>query len=429
MSSMFACRLVARVRAAFKQFVAARGGNVAITFTIAIIPVIGFVGAAVDYSRAGSARSAMQAAADATALMLSKDAQTLTTSQLSQKASDYFNALFQHSDVSNLTVSQTFTSPQPGTYNLTIAVSGKVGATFTRVMGHQQILISTTGEVTWGVKKLELALALDNTGSMAQSGKLTALKTAAKNLLDTLKKAAKTPGDVKVAIIPFDTTVKIGTAYKDQPWFDVSCSALGSPSGCSSSNWKPYWEGCVRDRTQPYDVQDTPPSTSNSATLYPIYDCGSLTTAMPLTYDWTALNNKIDAMTAAGNTDVTIGLVWAWHALTSSAPFTEAAAPAPDRDKVIIILTDGDNTEAWDNANNKKITTQSTIDKRTAAVCANIKAANIKIYSVRVINGNASLLQSCASNPTMYYDVQQASQLNAVFSAIAQNLANLRIAK
>jgi hypothetical protein len=29
----------------------------------------------------------------------------------------------------------------------------------------------------------------------------------------------------------------------------------------------------------------------------------------------------------------------------------------------------------------------------------------------------------------MYYDVQQASELNVVFSAIAQNLANLRIAK
>jgi hypothetical protein len=29
----------------------------------------------------------------------------------------------------------------------------------------------------------------------------------------------------------------------------------------------------------------------------------------------------------------------------------------------------------------------------------------------------------------MYYDVQQASQLNNVFSSIAQNLANLRVAK
>ena len=40
-----------------------------------------------------------------------------------------------------------------------------------------------------------------------------------------------------------------------------------------------------------------------------------------------------------------------------------------------------------------------------------------------------TLLQSCATNPSMYFDVQSASQLNGVFSAIAQNLANLRIAK
>ncbi len=77
----------------------------------------------------------------------------------------------------------------------------------------------------------------------------------------------------------------------------------------------------------------------------------------------------------------------------------------------------------------RAVTSASTIDARTAAACTNIKAANIKIYTVRVINGNASLLKSCATAPNMYYDVQQASQLNAVFAAIAENLANLRIAK
>ena len=49
------------------------------TFALAIIPMIGAIGAAVDYSRANSARTAMQAALDSTALILSKDAQTLTT--------------------------------------------------------------------------------------------------------------------------------------------------------------------------------------------------------------------------------------------------------------------------------------------------------------------------------------------------------------
>ena len=131
--------------------------------------------------------------------------------------------------------------------------------------------------MVWGIKKLEVALALDNTGSMASSGKLTNLKTASHNLLTTLQNAAKKPGDVKVAIIPFDTTVNLGTNYKNNSWFDVSCSAMGSPSGCTSSNWKNYWEGCVADRTYPYDVQDNPPTNAN--TYFPVYDCGALTLA------------------------------------------------------------------------------------------------------------------------------------------------------
>ena len=69
------------------------------------------------------------------------------------------------------------------------------------------------------------------------------------------------------------------------------------------------------------------------------------------------------------------------------------------------------------------------IDARTDKVCTDAKTDNIKIYTIRVIDGNASLLQSCATNPGMYYEVSQASQLNGVFTAIAQNLANLRIAK
>ena len=48
---------------------------------------------------------------------------------------------------------------------------------------------------------------------------------------------------------------------------------------------------------------------------------------------------------------------------------------------------------------------------------------------MRVIDGDATLLRNCATKPNMYYNVQQADQLNGVFSSIAQKLANLRIAK
>ncbi len=70
---MFGASIIRHIREAAKRFVGANEGNIAVIFTIATIPVIGFVGAAIDYSRANMARSSMQAALDSTALMLSKD--------------------------------------------------------------------------------------------------------------------------------------------------------------------------------------------------------------------------------------------------------------------------------------------------------------------------------------------------------------------
>jgi Flp pilus assembly protein TadG len=72
----------------------ATGANVTLTFALSTIPLVGFVGAAVDYSHANAVKTALQAAADATALTLSKTAMTLTEGQLQTKATEYFNAVF-----------------------------------------------------------------------------------------------------------------------------------------------------------------------------------------------------------------------------------------------------------------------------------------------------------------------------------------------
>ena len=58
------------------RFLRNRDGGVAPMLALAALPIMGFVGAAIDFSRAASVRTAMQTALDATALMLSKDAQT-----------------------------------------------------------------------------------------------------------------------------------------------------------------------------------------------------------------------------------------------------------------------------------------------------------------------------------------------------------------
>ena len=70
---MIRSQCFARIFTAMNSFGTDPHGNVAVIFGIAILPVMITVGAAVDYSRANSARSAMQSAVDATALALAKD--------------------------------------------------------------------------------------------------------------------------------------------------------------------------------------------------------------------------------------------------------------------------------------------------------------------------------------------------------------------
>jgi Flp pilus assembly protein TadG len=413
-------------------------GNVAMTFALALIPLVGAVGSAVDYSRANSARTAMQAALDSAGLMLSKDAQSLTQAQLEAKAVAAFKANFNRPEVRDVTVTSTFSSPQAGSYQLNISAAGKLDTTFT-AMWLPEMSINSTAQIVWGMKRLELVLALDNTGSMASSNKMTQLKLAAKDLLKTLQNAAKKADDIKVGIVPFATDVNVGTDNKNVSWIrwdeweaaNGTCSKSWNKtkSACENNNgtWTPVsknnWNGCVWDRDQSYDVNNSAASAGLQATLYSAHQASNCPVQLiTLTNDWSALNSKVDDMQPTGNTNVTIGLQVAFQMLSPVAPFN-ASAPKNDLDKVIILLTDGNNTQ------NRWSTSQTSIDNRTKLACTNAKVDNVKLYTVRVINGNASLLQQCATKTDMYYNVQDASQLSAVFSTIAQNLANLRLSK
>lgn len=422
----------------FARFWKDRRGGVAPLLALAAVPLAGFVGAAVDYSRANSARTSMQVSLDSTALMLSKVVQNMPGEQISTTAQNYFKAVFKHPEVQNLQLTTTLTNPQLGSFQLVATSTGTLNTVFASLIGKSQIDIKATSQVVWGIKKLNLALVLDNTGSMAQSGKMTALKTAAHNLLTTLQNAAQNPGDVLVSIVPFSTDVNVGgvvdTSYIRWTEWDIangSCSnsSYTTQSSCvsHSKTWTPKahstWNGCVMDRDQNNDVLATAPSAGASATQFPAHQATACPASMmSLTSDWTSLNSKIDAMTPTGNTNVTIGLALGWQTLSTNVPFT-APTPAPDLDRVIVLLTDGENTQ------NRWTSTASSIDTRTQKVCDNVKADNIKVYTVRVMDGDVTLLKGCATKPEMYYDVTQASQLNSVFSSIAQNLANLRIAK
>ena len=324
------------------KFRGSDGGNIAVLFAIAVVPVISFVGAAVDYTRANSARSSMQAAMDSTSLMLAKDLQdgTINTSQITQKSSDYFKALYTNADAKNVTVNATYSAASGNGSTILINGAGKIDTSFMRVVGIPSIDFNTSSTSAWGNVRMRVAIALDVTGSMADDGKMPAMQTAAKSLIDQLSAIAKNPGDIYVSVVPFAKDVNLGSSYYNQTWMDWSvwdsssatnsfgtCSSTSytTRSSCKSANktWTPdrsKWTGCVTDRTQDYDTKNTPPSSANAPTMVvpEEYVSGSakyckvgnnpyMPPIKPLSYDWTAIKTLIGTMQPTGNTNQGIG--------------------------------------------------------------------------------------------------------------------------
>ncbi len=227
-----------------RSFASAKGGNVAMMFGLLAIPIVGLVGSAVDYSRANSAKAAMQSAADATALMLSKQAANLTTSEIASKATSYFNALFNRTDVNNVSITPTYTTT--GGSQVVITATGAMPTTILKAIGFANFNIDVASTVKWGNTRLRVALVLDNTGSMSSAGKLAALKTATTSLLGQLQTAAAKDGDVYVSIIPFvkdvavDPTTNVSANWIDWTDWDAEPQVLDTnKSGSKPSNWAP----------------------------------------------------------------------------------------------------------------------------------------------------------------------------------------------
>jgi len=203
---------------AVRRFRGATTANVATTFALALLPIVGFVGSAVDYSRANSTKAAMQAALDATALMLSKNASSMTPAQISSTATSYFNALFTRPEAKNVQITANYTTT--GGSQVVLNGSATVDTNFMAIMGYKSLDINVASTAKWGSSKLRVALVLDITGSMSSDGKMAAMKTATKNLLNQLKAAASKDGDVYVSIIPFNKDVNLGTSSYNANWID-----------------------------------------------------------------------------------------------------------------------------------------------------------------------------------------------------------------
>ena len=465
---MPAASIFRHVREAAARFGAANQGNIAVIFAIALLPMLSFVGAAIDYSRVNNARSSMQAALDSTALMLSKDLSSgiITAAQINAKAQAYFTALYTNTDAQSVVISASYTANSSMGSTILVNGSGSVTTDFMKLAGFPSLSFNISSTTAWGNVRLRVAMALDNTGSMADDGKIQALRTAVAGsggLIDQLSALAKNPGDVYVSIVPFAKDVNVGSSNYNQSWIDWTdweaangtnvCNGFNRHGSCTGYTWTPAnhntWTGCVTDRTQNYDTMNTTPASATVATLFPAEEYNEngelyckpgnnppLQQIVPLSYDWSSLKTTINAMQPTGGTDQPIGLAWAWQSLSQATPLN---APAEDPNytyqHVVIILSDGLNTEdRWPAYGNGNTQFGGQIDARQKILCDNMKAQGITIYTIQVDTSSppdptSPVLSYCASGAQNFFLLYSSSQVVTAFNTIGTSLSQLRVAK
>jgi Flp pilus assembly protein TadG len=278
------------MRTSVRRFSRDERGNVLMMFGLAAIPLMGIVGASVDYGLALNRQTDLQVALDQATLIVARNPPAGDAEILNAKVKDLMTPqlaangvgptewrLLQATDVNN---------------RVTIRAESTLDTKFMSLIKVSTMTVAASSQVARN-KKLELALVLDNTGSMELFGnRMQTLRTAATTLINKLYAEPKAVNLVKVALVPFITgvNIKADTGF-DMAWIDQNAKAkyhgvnfnlVGGERAnhltlfndlklSDTSNPKVDWKGCVEARAEPYDVEDTTPDPQNPDTLFVPY--------------------------------------------------------------------------------------------------------------------------------------------------------------
>lgn len=281
-------------------------GVFAVLFGVLAIVLIAAAGAVVDFTRIELARTKAQQALDSAALGLQPKmflTTPYTTDQYKTTASALVVERLADSAITAVVDTAT-TNTTDGTLHLEGVIT--VPTAFVALIGIPNVKARIVSEATRKRLNLEIAMVLDNSGSMAtwidadrdgrkdsnEKTRMENLILAARCATDVLlsgttdcsasnlntedAKAANTT-NVKIGVVPFTEFVNVGPANKTATWMDqTGASSLGNDNFDSDDNdataytgavnrFALYdklgvtWEGCVEARKQPYDTTDEAP--------------------------------------------------------------------------------------------------------------------------------------------------------------------------
>lgn len=390
-----------------------RSGGMAVTFTLSLLLIVTAVSASVEYARAARAQATLESALDSATLAAARALHDgpMTVAQVEAKVSSFLTANLAESGAA-VTLTSLDVTIDTTKGKVITAVAGEIDSEFYPIVGSEILKIGANASSTYESKKVELALVLDVTGSM-QGQKLTDLKTAALEMIDTLlPSSGANDARVRISLVPFAAA--------------VNASSYASAVRASGT----YSHTCVTEAKSD-TFQDTAPS------VKPLRgDTSSCPSAavMPLTNNRTGLINRINSFVASGNTAGHLGVRWGWFTISPNwtAVWPTESDPVAYTDdkslKIIVFMTDGDFNKYYASGN-------GTSNQQAANVCTNAKSSGVTVYSVALSTTSAPLsstgkaiMQGCATSEKHYYDTSTGDELIAAFRTIAATVQAIYLA-
>ncbi len=216
-----------------------RRGNYMIVTAVAIVPIMGALAISVDYAQMSRQRqdtlNALDAAGIATARMITSGASADTAKAFARTFFDANLGTVDPADAA-LTVVLPTENTGGGTLKLTADLNYRpyffptFASLLSNASGADELSFNATSEIRLK-DTLEVALVLDNSGSMDYLGsgsgqkRMALLQDAAKQLVDTLaaegEQLKQLPKPVEFGVVPFAASVNVGSQYASASWMDT----------------------------------------------------------------------------------------------------------------------------------------------------------------------------------------------------------------
>lgn len=343
-----------------RKFISREDGTVTIFGMMMFVLMVGVGGIAIDVMRYETQRAQLQYTLDRAVLAAASLSQSLPPEDV---VHNYFETAGLQDYRLRVEVIQGLNFRR-----VNAIAEMELRSLFMHLFGVRVLTSPAAGAAEERVRNIEVSMVIDISGSMDSSNRMTNLRPAARQFVTDVMGANDNPDNnqlVSVSIVPYNGHVNAGTTINSV--FDLSDEH--SYSNCSRF-YSADFNTTVIDpnveiqRMGHFDIRTNSWDQSSSIWLprCPIDDYGAI---LPWSQDETALHDLIDSFDPGGSTAIDAGMKWAVGLLDPAArPAVNALVDAgvvhadfedrpaayndPETLKVVVLMTDGQNTDQTD---------------------------------------------------------------------------------